>query len=117
MRAPPEPPRKPKPKRAPRPTRPDDRAGPRTTPPPKHPASVGAAQVAAEVARHAPDPEILRRQRLLRAHGYPVVVDGIWGPASQRAWHQYLTGHGASTVGRAVSAAAPHAPRAPRPPT
>lgn len=34
--------------------------------------------------------EVLRRQRLLAAHGYKIVPDGIWGPRSQRAWNQYL---------------------------
>lgn len=31
----------------------------------------------------------LSRQRLLKAAGYNVVVDGIWGPKSQKAWDDY----------------------------
>ncbi len=33
--------------------------------------------------------ETLRRQRLLVALDYKVVVDGIWGPRSQKAWNDY----------------------------
>jgi hypothetical protein len=32
---------------------------------------------------------VLARQRLLRAAGYAVVLDGIWGPRSQSAWKAY----------------------------
>lgn len=44
-----------------------------------------------QALRQPPKPPAwaLRRQRLLRAAGYPVVVDGIWGPVSQRYWQRY----------------------------
>jgi hypothetical protein len=38
------------------------------------------------------DPQVVSRQRALRAAGYPVAVDGIWGPQSQAAWSAYLNG-------------------------
>ena len=34
--------------------------------------------------------EIIRRQVLLRNAGYKIVVDGTWGPKSQRSWQHYL---------------------------
>lgn len=40
----------------------------------------------------AADPQVISRQRTLRAAGYPVAVDGVWGPASQSAWSSYVTG-------------------------
>lgn len=49
--------------------------------------------------RTAPPPnaakrrEILRRQQLLKNSGFNVTVDGVWGPASQRAWRQYQQQH------------------------
>lgn len=84
----PSPPRKP---RKPRPVRPDDRPGPRTvpTPAPKpvRPDDRPGPRTVPTPAR--PDAEVLRRQRLLRAAGYPVVVDGVWGAASVAAWARY----------------------------
>ena len=44
------------------------------------------------VTTGANDPsEILRRQRLLKANGYDIVADGIWGPRSQKAWTQHTS--------------------------
>lgn len=33
---------------------------------------------------------VITRQRLLRALGFNVAVDGVWGAASQTAWNRYL---------------------------
>lgn len=33
---------------------------------------------------------VRRRQRFLRAAGYNIAVDGIWGSASQAAWNRYI---------------------------
>ncbi len=35
------------------------------------------------------DKEIVRRQRILKAHGYDIVVDGRWGPLSRRFWRNF----------------------------
>ena len=40
---------------------------------------------------------VFRRQRLLKALGYPVRVDGVWGPQSQTYWTRYV--HGGGTPG------------------
>ena len=32
--------------------------------------------------------EVIRRQRLLKAKGYKLTVDGRWGPISRRFWTQ-----------------------------
>ncbi len=55
----------------------------------------GAAHVAADAGSRqyaGPSPQIVSRQRTLRAAGFPVVVDGTWGPRSQIAWQQYQRG-------------------------
>jgi hypothetical protein len=43
----------------------------------------------------------ISRQRLLKAAGFAIRVDGIWGPQSQRAWSKYL--HQRGKVGSSVS--------------
>lgn len=48
-----------------------------------------AAEAAANPVSHQSS-EALRRQRLLRAAGFKVVADGVWGPRSQAAWNMYL---------------------------
>lgn len=53
-------------------------------------------------------PEILRRQRVLKAKGYQLVVDGRWGPLSQRFWKHYL-----STRRAAVKPKVPVTPQMP----
>lgn len=80
-----DPPRRP---RKHRPTRPDDRAGPRTVPTPSKPPVRPDDRAGPRTA----DNDVLRRQRLLRAAGYDVVVDGVWGSKSQAAWERYSHG-------------------------
>ena len=58
------------------------------------------AQVAADANRSyippskpkGPDPQVLQRQKLLKASGFHQTVDGSWGPKSQTAWQQYQKG-------------------------
>lgn len=39
----------------------------------------------------APNPGIVSRQRTLRAAGFQIAVDGVWGAQSQTAWKTYTT--------------------------
>lgn len=60
----------------------------------KHPQPLNPQQehVSLVNTQNGVDDWVERRQRLLRALGYPVRVDGIWGPISQRYWNVYLGG-------------------------
>lgn len=51
--------------------------------------AVAAGRPKAQAAVRRQSEEVLRRQRLLRSVGYRLVVDGIWGPRSQKAWQDY----------------------------
>lgn len=75
-----------------------------------------APQVKKQV-KAEPKPSVLlngwavRRQRLLRSRGFNVVVDGIWGPASQGAWAAYLRGQSTPRqVVKPARVAATHGP-------
>ena len=52
------------------------------------------------IAEHktAPANEALRRQQILRAAGFRVALDGVWGPRTQQAWNQYMTKKGGGSV-------------------
>lgn len=55
-----------------------------------HPDSKAGGRGPGEIARGRKlRQQIIARQRLLRAAGYGVVVDGNWGTRSQRAWRLY----------------------------
>lgn len=75
-----------------RPTHPRRRK-PKPKPAPFSPAAAEAQRRAEAKAAPAPvakaDAQVISRQRTLVAHGYHVVVDGVWGPASQAAWNTY----------------------------
>lgn len=49
---------------------------------------------------------IIKRQRTLKAAGYKVVVDGTWGPRSQRAWLDYRRRQNRARMGDAHDRAA-----------
>ena len=61
--------------------------------------AVEQARPAAVNRRERQFEETLRRQRLLAQQGLGVVVDGVWGPRSQKAWNDYLTRTTAGKIG------------------
>lgn len=62
---------------------------PRRRPDPPREKFEGDTSTITHKPRVVRNPDVIRRQRLLRAYGFGVVVDGIWGPASQAAWRRY----------------------------
>jgi hypothetical protein len=57
-------------------------------PAPHSPAKVTQPKFVVPKVLHPIDEVAIRRQRLLRTLGHPIVVDGKFGPRSQRAWQQ-----------------------------
>ncbi|MBA2726539.1 MAG: hypothetical protein H0U53_11155 [Actinobacteria bacterium] len=53
--------------------------------------AVEATRPEAKAKQKKANAETLRRQKLLVSLDYKIVVDGIWGPRSQKAWNDYKT--------------------------
>jgi hypothetical protein len=82
-----------------KPVRPDDRAKrqspTQTKPKPKPPEQPRPKR---PMQDERLDPRILARQRALRAAGYDIPLDGMWGQRSQQAWEKMNAGAEASSA-------------------